>query len=310
MIQRILLIQLQHLGDVLLATPAARAARAALPGARIDFLTGPLGAQALEANPHIDNILVNPSWRDLRRAHYDGVYDMHSVPTTALPTRITGARTRVGIRGRGPRNLAYTKLLEKERGAVYMARQKMRLLRDLGVNERIANSSLVLNISDAQREWAANLLEKAEMFEPVVAISPVAKHQYKQWGAANWAAVGDALVDFGATVLITSGPGEEVQAEEVATLMTRPALWKYGKTSVRELGALYQQCALWVGNDGGPKHIAVAAGTPTVTVYRETLGSVWSDSESNKQVAINSGTERVDTVPVDSVIHAAMKFLQ
>lgn len=310
MIKRVLLIQLHHLGDVILATPAARAARSLLPGARIDFLTGPLGAQALEANPHIDNVLVNPGWRELRRARYDAVYDMHSVPTTAVPTFVTGAKIRVGIRGRGPRNLAYTKLLEKERGGVYMARQKMRLLHDLGVKENLANASLVMTIRDEDREWAASMLQKNDMFDPVVAISPVAKHQYKQWGAENWAAVADAIAEMGASVLISSGPGEEAQAEAVVSKMKQPALWQYGRTTVRQLAAIYEQCTVWVGNDGGPKHIAVAAGTPTVTVYRETLGSIWSDHESSKQIAINSGTQRVDTVPRESVLAAAVKFLR
>ena len=308
--ERILLIQLHHLGDVVLATPAARAARAALPGARIDFLTSPLGAQALQDNPHIDNVIVKPSWRSLRAARYDAVYDMHSVPPTALYTAMTGARERIGIRGRGPRNLAYNKLLDKEHGHIYMARQKMRLLGDLGVKPDIANASLVINITDEQRVWAAALLEQKQMFTPVVALSPVAKHDYKQWGAKNWAAVGDALAESGAAVLITSGPGEEAQAEEVAKLMKQPSVYSYGRTTVRQLAAIYQQCALWVGNDGGPKHLAVAAGTPTVTVYRGDLGAIWSDAQSSKQIAIDSGSERVDAIPPKRVIDAALNALR
>ncbi|HUP88669.1 MAG TPA: glycosyltransferase family 9 protein [Longimicrobiales bacterium] len=310
-LKRVLLIQLNYLGDVILATPTARALRAAAPGARIDFVTTDLGAQALEDNPHIDLVLVYPKLSFLRRNNYDAVFDMHSVPRSALYTAATGARVRVGIRGRGPRNLAYTELHEKEHGAVYMARQKMRLLTSLGVNHNIANASLVLSVTDAQRRWAEALLEQKQLYQPVIALSPVAKHEYKQWGAKNWAAVGDALADMGASILITSGPGEEKQAEAVANAMRFPAVWQYGGTSVRELGALYQQCKLWVGNDGGPKHIATAVGTPTVTVYREALGEVWSDSDSTKQVIINAGeAQPVASILPERVIAAASRFVK
>jgi ADP-heptose:LPS heptosyltransferase len=100
----------------------------------------------------------------------------------------------------------------------------------------------------------------------IVAISPVSLHDYKQWGAANWAVVADALADEGLRILITSGPGELEQARAVADQMKHPAIWNYGSTTVRQLTALYEQCALWAGNDGGPKHLAVAAKTKTVSV--------------------------------------------
>ncbi|HEX6560168.1 MAG TPA: glycosyltransferase family 9 protein [Longimicrobiales bacterium] len=306
---RILLIQLHHLGDVVLATPAIRAARQAFPEARIDFITGPLGAQVLEANPHLDTILVGPSMHWLFSTRYDAVADMHSVPRTALYTIATRARTRIGIRGRGPRNLAYTELLPREGGPVYMARQKLRLLAPLGIAVNTADARLEITIETAQRGWARATVAGHKGVQPLVAISPVAKHAFKQWGPANWAAVADALAEHGARILITSGPGEAAQARAVAERMKHPALWEYGPTTVRQLAALYEQCALWLGNDGGPKHIAVAAGTPTVTVIRKRLGLVWSDPDDRKQVSINSESESLQSVQPSAVISAARAFL-
>lgn len=305
---RILLIQLYHLGDVVLTTPAIRAVRRAFPNARIDFATGIAGAQALEANPHLDRILIDPPLKQLWRAGYDAVIDMHSVPRTARYTFVTRARLRVGIRGRGPRNLAYTQLVERVPDAVYMARQKLRLLAPLGIDVAASDSALEIAIDEGQRARAR--LSLASLQPPVVAISPVAKHAFKQWGAANWAAVGDALAAAGASILITSGPGEEAQAEAVARAMTLPALWQYGPTSVRELAALYGECALWLGNDGGPKHLATAAGTPTITVYRRNLGRVWSDDTDLDQIQINAGDQPIDRVSVDDVVASASPRLR
>lgn len=306
-LERILLIQLHHLGDVVLTTPAIRAARRRYPHARIDFLTGSLGAQALHDNPHLDNVLVAPSLRALRAVRYDAVADMHSVPRTALYTFVTRAPLRVGIRGRGPRNLAYTQLLPREERAVYMARQKLRLLAPLGIDAEAADLALEIAFGERERTWAQRVLGTVP--QPVVALSPVAKHEFKQWGLERWAAVGDALAEQGANVIITSGPGEEAQARTVAEQMKYPAVWKYGRTTVPQLAALYEQCALWIGNDGGPKHIAVAAQTPTITVYRKQLGRVWSDESDPNQIQLNSEAPSLEGIGIDRVIRAAASVL-
>lgn len=303
------MLQLRHLGDIVLATPAIRAVRRRFPNARIDFVTSALGAQALEANPHLDEVLVNPGLRHLHRARYDAVVDMHSVPRTALYVAATRAPVRIGLRGRGPRNLAYTQLLPREDRVVYMGRQKVNVAAPLGIVPETADLSLEITLDEALRSWARRVIEQHELTEPIVAVSPVAKHAFKQWGAERWAAVADALAENGASILITSGPGEQDQVAAVTAKMKYPAVWNYGPTTVRQLAALYEQCAVWVGNDGGPKHIAVAVGLPTVTVYRgANLDGVWSDG-SARQIALNAGSDSPDTILPDDVIRAALKQL-
>jgi ADP-heptose:LPS heptosyltransferase len=307
--RRILLLQLYHLGDVILTTPAIRATRVAFPHARLDFATGSLGAQALEDNPHLDNVLVEPRLFDIFRAKYDAVIDMHSVPRTARVVAASRAKRRVGLRGRGPRNLAYSQLLPREQRSVYMARQKLRLLAPLGVDTETASLQLELTLKPEHHARASKIFDEQGLQGRVAAISPVSKHEFKQWGAAKWAAVGDALAERGAQILITSGPGEREQASAVASMMKHRAVWEYGPTSVRDLAALYARCVVWLGNDGGPKHIAVAAGTPTITIYRRNLGGVWSDPADSRQVALNSGAETLESVLPDRVIDAALPML-
>src|SRR5688572_218666 len=170
--ERILLLQLYHLGDVILTTPTIRAARLAFPNARIDFVTNALGAQALEANPHLNHILVKPPFWYFSRTRYHVVVDLHSVPRTARTVAITRAGIRIGLRGRGPRNLAYTKLLPRENNAVYMALQKLRMLAPLGVLPEAADLSLEMAIDESQHEWARQTFERLRLGSHVVAVSP------------------------------------------------------------------------------------------------------------------------------------------
>jgi heptosyltransferase-2/heptosyltransferase-3 len=57
---RILYIKPDHLGDLLLATPALAALRRRFPGARIAALVGPWSALVLRNNPDIDDLLICP----------------------------------------------------------------------------------------------------------------------------------------------------------------------------------------------------------------------------------------------------------
>lgn len=300
--ERIALLQLQYLGDVLLATPAIRAARQTFPNARIDFITLAPGGAALEGNPHLDNILVEPRLGALFRTRYDVAVDMQSMPRSALYVAATRARQRIGVRGRGPRNLVYTKLLDRQLGGGYMARQKLRLLASLGIDAERSDTSLEIAIDEQQRSWARSKV--AGLNAPIVAISPVSRLPEKQWGASRWAGIADSLMNAGASVILTGGPSETEQVDAVVRAMTREPFWRYGKTTIRQLAALYAQCTLWLGNDGGPKHIAAAAGTPTITIYRKRNAGVWSDG-TDRQVAIESDTGRIDGVLPGRVLEAA-----
>jgi heptosyltransferase III len=286
--ESLLLIQPRWMGDVILCTPAIRAARRALPQARIDFLTESAGAAVLGGNGDLDGVLLAPpaetrlrTIREVRRSRYDAVVDFRSTGSTALSTLVSGARIRVGSLGRGLRNRAYTDLLPREKGPVYMARQKLAMLEPLGIDVASADIGLSIAIGERERQRAAEIWSACGFDDDtdVVVVSAVSRVAAKQWGSTRWAAVADHVADLGARILLTSGPGERREAAATAALMRSPAVWDYGTTTLRELAALYQRCRFWLGNDGGPKHIAAAAGIPTVTVFRDAIGAVWTADE-------------------------------
>lgn len=328
-----LLIQSRWMGDVLLCTPAARALREAYPTARIVFATEAPGADALDGNPHLDHVLVlGRGWKSalrnqrlIRREGFDVVVDFRSTGSTARVTALSGAPKRIGWEGRGPRTLAYSHLLPRKGGPAYAGLKKLVLLEPLGVSWEGADPSLVIAMGVREVEWASRIWEEHELSgRRVIALSPLSRTRHKQWGAERWAAVADALVQSGLTVVMASGPSERDQLEAVARRMRYSAVLESQARSVRDLAALYRRAALWVGNDGGLKHVAAASGAATVTVYRWKQSGHWGDTRADAhQWGLEAPPAQgcdlrcgrcahlgcLEAVPVERVVHAVQAVL-
>jgi 3-deoxy-D-manno-octulosonic-acid transferase/heptosyltransferase-1 len=113
--ERILLIKLSAVGDVLHTIPVLNKLRKRYPAARIDWLASPEIAELLRHHPGISNVIefARGEWSDpwrlqpfansarlaanLRATRYDLVIDMHGQMRTAVFALATGAPVRIGF---------------------------------------------------------------------------------------------------------------------------------------------------------------------------------------------------------------------
>ncbi|HEX2101422.1 MAG TPA: glycosyltransferase family 9 protein, partial [Candidatus Synoicihabitans sp.] len=102
---------------------------------------------------------------------------------------------------------------------------------------------------------------------PLVVLQPGATDVRRRWSPERFAAVGDALAEAGATIVVNGGPGERELTAQVAAAMRAPAIDFEGKLSVSGLVALLAKSRLLVSNDTGPLHLAQALGTPSVGIF-------------------------------------------
>jgi len=287
--RRILLTQLRRIGDVLMTTAAVRQVREAFPQAHVAFLTEAPSDQIYRHSPRVDEVLV--ARRDgglaarlrlmaqLRARRFDAVVDFFSNPGSAQLTRISGAPLRIGYAFRG-RRWAYTHPVAPPAGLTYAAADKLLLLEPLGIVPRLGPAALPeLFLADSERRFARETLAALGVAEGdlLVALCPASRQPYKVWPARHFARLADSLIErHGAKVLMISGPGEEPYVEAVRLAMVRRALPSLAPPSLLEMAALLERCHLFVGNDGGPRHFAVAVGTPTVAVFGRPFPEHWT----------------------------------
>jgi ADP-heptose:LPS heptosyltransferase len=298
---RLLVIRPDHIGDLLFATPALRALRAAYPQAHIAALVGPWGADIVRRFghgtpcPYLDEVLTcDFPW-----------FSRRPKASPLEPYRLLGAEAR-RLRGLGfdlalnlrfdfwwgallsylagiPRRVGYaiaecrpflTEAVPYTPGR-HEVRQNLSLVEHVlrgGVGIQAGEPGqppLDFPLSDEERAFARQWLSGHGMVEgDAVAIHPGAGAAVKLWPADRWAAVADALAGrYGCRILLTGSASERSLVQLVDVRMRARPLLVTGETTLGQLAALFAACRLVLGVDSGPLHLAVAVGAPTVHLY-------------------------------------------
>ena len=293
--QHILIFLPNWLGDVVMATPALRALRRRYPDAHItaagksaccDLLAGISTVDAFVPLPNRPGFLSTFS---LARVLADPKPDLAVIMPNSFRTAwlawLTGARYRIGF-ARGGRSILLSKALARhceggKRVPRYTALEYLALAEVLGATDD--GAGLELAATAEEQDAVKEFLDPAR---PVVGFAPGAAFgPSKQWLPERFAAVADALVaGCNAQCVLLTGPGEEKTRDEVIAAAKSPLIICHdGSPSIERLKATLSQVDLLIGNDSGPRHIAIAFKKPVVCIMGSTsplyTDSPWEQGE-------------------------------
>jgi heptosyltransferase-3 len=275
-VSSILVIKLRAVGDVLLASIVLQNLRAAFPDARIDVLTERAGKDVVAGHSAVNEVVVYDRSRmsglqlilSVRKRHYDLVIDLFGNPRTALVTRLSGARVRVGYRFRG-RAYAYTIIAEPRGDTVHNTQFNLDALEAMGVP--IVDRNLRFTPHQEHRLYVSGFLEREGLTgRTLVALNAGGGWYTKRWRNESFAELADRIAaHYGWTVVLPWGPGQLPDVEAIAG-RARCKPFVPPATSLPQLAALFEKCAFVVSNDSGPMHLAAAVGTPVLGIFGPT----------------------------------------
>jgi len=275
-LSRILIVKLSSLGDVIHSLPVAAALRRRFPDAEILWLVGPAAAGVVRACRHVDRVLTwSPGRRprlkllaDLRAAVPQVSLDLQGLMRSAALAWLSGAQWRIGFRSSQEGAFALCNLrVIPARTDIHAVDAYLAYARYLGGDGAAADFGLRLP-SPAQ-EYAARALG-GDGGAPAVALLPGTRWPTKKWPAQNFAALAKRLSELGLRC-VAVGAGEDREAGAmIRAAAGSSALDLTGRAGVVESGAVIARCALAVGNDSGPMHLAAALGVPVVALFGPT----------------------------------------
>lgn len=278
-IKKILLIQYKPFGDVLLNTGYMPTLRRHFPKAKIDFLVMRPYKTILEDNPWLDRLIIMEKkkkyslayyverlriMRLVRKEKYDLIVDQLRGTGSVQITLFSGARYRLGwLQKRW--NWVYNYRVQRDNFRYY-SRAKFDLLNPLGIEEEEHNTYYYIkpeSVDYIQRWIDRKNLEN----EKLVVISPASPVPAKQWSPACFARLADLIVsDTAFKVILLWGPGEKQLSQSIAARMKHKSVIA-PPTTFNQAGALLKRAAMYIGNDGGINHLAVAMETPSIAIF-------------------------------------------
>jgi ADP-heptose:LPS heptosyltransferase len=270
------------MGDCLLLTGPVRALKEEFPKFRISVLVEPRFAACFDGNPDFDEVIVTGgkfgTGASLAVRRFHATLNLHGGPTSLIYSCLPWGR-RIGAEHYKARRL-YNGLVPRPNSSSHTVESTMAVFQWLGVRREIAPA---LRYEQHEKE-AARIREKLKG-RPYVVIHPASLMSTKRWDPQRFAEVGRDLASRGFTIVVTSGPGEESVAAQVASGIDRTVIL-LGLT-IPELAELLRGARLYLGNDSGPMHLAAAVGTATVAVWGSSDSRRWHPWSAEHRVVQN-----------------------
>lgn len=283
---KILVIRFRQMGDAILATSLLNTLRQSFPEAEIHFVLNQKISPLFEGHPSIDRIItfteeerhapftyLKKVWHTVHDEHYDVIIDMRSTINTALFAFLSpSSRFRIGIKKNIVR-LAYNNYIKKD-PMKSNSENNAHIADALSVIAPIKHTSeFTLVITDEEKMRYKDYLKQmgVDLTKPLLLANVTAKLAHKVWNEDNMVTVMDSFIKNhpDIQVIFNYAPGqEEENARRIYEKLGSPkqVLIDVKAKSSRELVALSSFITLFFGNEGGARHIAHAAGAPSIVI--------------------------------------------
>ena len=300
--KRILIVNVNWLGDTLFATPFIRAVREKYPGAYIAILTHPRCYKMLEGNPNIDEIIIydeKKQHRNLLGKFSIASYIRSKKFDAAFILKKSLSRTLLLLFSKIPRRIGYGSkragfLLTEKAGIpdkkLHKVEYFLNLAKAAGIETKNKNYEIL--ISDNDTKEGEKILNDAGIKDKgFIALNAGGNWDLKRWPAENFAELGDKIFEkLGSAIILTGAEKDIVLAENIAGLMKHRPLILCGKTTLKTLGAIFKKAICVISNDSGPMHLGVAVGTRVVAIFGPTSPELTGPYGDGRYIVLRKDT--------------------
>jgi heptosyltransferase-1 len=288
-LERVLIVKLSSIGDVVHALPVSAALGEAFPHLKLTWIVEERAAPIVRDNPYLHEVIVlQNDWhlrplsrvslrrfaalrRGLLARRFDLAIDLQGLTRSALLAWATGARYRLGcdwLRELAP--LLVRRV--RRRKSVHIVDQLLDVARFLGAP--VTRVRFPLHIPEADEASSRDLLAGVGIApeEPFLAVNPTeGGYGRKGWGRQHLVALLRALACDGPLPAVLVGGAEDRElGDAIMTQVEPPPGNLIGRTSLKQLAAVLRHATVHVSADTGSAHIAAALGTPVVSIFGRT----------------------------------------
>ncbi|HVI50693.1 MAG TPA: glycosyltransferase family 9 protein [Candidatus Sulfotelmatobacter sp.] len=274
---RILVIRLGALGDLIYCFQAFHEIRQAHPGAEIALLVRKPFAAFAQAMPWFDKIIIDTHaklsqqkdwWAQVREIEAFAptrIYDLQGKRRQTL--LFWSLKGPWGPEWSGEATFAHFGRLKPEVTKMHFTDFVAGQLRMAGVPPA----------GPADTVWLDAPVDHLNLPKRFAALIPgcTPKAAYKRWPPAHYAELARRIMAAGVPCAVI-GTKDDLPVVDAIRAEAPGILNLAGKTSLFELAGVLRRAAVAVGNDTGPMHMAAAVGTPTLALFSQSTSPPWS----------------------------------
>lgn len=276
--ERVLVVATTAIGDALLCSPLLDSLRAAKPSMHLGLWVSEAALPLFEGRDGLDAVIpyhgkyrrAGEARERLRRERFDLALVANANDPDVIPMIWWSGCRRI-IR-RPQRHTIYSfmvanpDMLSRSHTTGHAIERNLEFCDLLGIPRGEARTRI--HAKPGAESKARELLTGAA--SPWRIVHPGSSRAEKQWSAENFAAIARRIVEAGpGVVVLTGSAGEKALCDEVQLKIGLGHRVRNlaGELRLDELAALFREAKLLVSGDTGPFHIAMAVGTPTVTLF-------------------------------------------
>ncbi len=337
-LKKILVININWIGDAVFSSPVFKAIKQAYPQSKISCLAVPRIKDILDCIPYIDEIIIYDEARrhrnilgklnlimNLRQKNFDSVFILHKSMTRAAMAFIAGIPIRVGYDTK-KRGIFLTHKVPFPRYDIHRADYYLNVIEYMGIKIQDRHTRItplaeaITSIEKKLKDTGINKDDK------LVIINPGGNWDLKRWDKKNYALVIKKLVEFPQVkIIITGAEKDRPLAEEIKKISgIKSVIILAGNTTLAEMIALLSKATLVISADTGPLHIANSTGVGVVAIFGPTRPELTGPRGTGKATVLHKdiGCNRkacyhlkckdnicMQAITVYDVINAAKPFL-
>jgi len=340
-LEKVLVLQTSFLGDTLLSLPLLSEIKRRFPQTKLSLLCSPMGKELLQDHPGIDEIIVDDKrgadkgwrgmWRkaeELRAMGFGTALSPHKSLRSALLLWLAAIPCRVGFK-QSKGWFFFHQRVKRDAGR-HDVERNLSVLQAFGIKPEDCDRDLTLPVNDAARQSVDRLLRSLDVSldKVIVGVNAGSVWPTKRWTAGGFARVIDLIKQkYDCDVLLFGGPEDAEINSRIQERCGAAAVNLAGKLSLRELAAAVSLCKVFITNDSGPMHVAVACHVATVAIFCATIPALGFYPYSSKAIVVEKrlscrpcgshggrrcplGTEDcMRLISPEDVLKAAEKFL-
>lgn len=289
--KKILVIRLDHIGDVLMTTPFIKSLRRRFPNVSITVVVKKWAFDVVKHNPCIDNIKIyNSPWTipktewdskqgivdfvrfilELRKEKYNLAFDLMGDFRSILMIYLSGSKRKIGyaIRGGGFMLTDIVDYKPEEHGID----KNLSLLKTVNISNTFKEPEIFL--SEEDEGMARSILNQMGIQgeKKTIGIHPGGASFYKRWPKEKFVELITMLKrEREIQILIFGGHYERDIISKIREKVKDNGVFIMRELTLCQMAGAFKRCQALICNDSGPMHVGIAAKTPVVAIFGPTF---------------------------------------